>query len=136
MIKTWKATVCSNFYTTVSQKLLGWLHVYFNSKLGDARKCHDTLNRVHVVYNVTIRSSPERYSVKKVFLKNSQNSQQSACARASFLIKLEAWGNTFFYRTPLAAACGQCPVCCICLTLSCTTVLRLVHFYGHVLEIS
>ena len=30
----------------------------------------------------------QRCSVKKVFLKLSQNSQESACARASFLIKL------------------------------------------------
>ena len=30
----------------------------------------------------------QRCSVKKVFLKISQNSQESACARASFLIKL------------------------------------------------
>ena len=30
-------------------------------------------------------------SVKKVFLKISQNSQQSNCARVSFLIKFQAW---------------------------------------------
>ena len=28
---------------------------------------------------------------KKVFLKISQNSQEDICARASFLIKLQAW---------------------------------------------
>ena len=33
-----------------------------------------------------------RCSVKKVFLKISQNWQESTCARASFLIKLESWG--------------------------------------------
>ena len=32
-----------------------------------------------------------RYSIKKMFLKISQNSQESTCARASFLIKLQAW---------------------------------------------
>ena len=32
----------------------------------------------------------ERYSVKKVFLKISQNSQRNTCARYSFLIKLQA----------------------------------------------
>ena len=29
-------------------------------------------------------------SVKKVFLENSQNSQENACAKVSFLIKLQA----------------------------------------------
>ena len=61
--------------------------------------------------------------MKKVFLEISQNSQESACARVSFLIKLQASRckietlaqvfscgfcqiskNTFFYRTPPAAA--------------------------------
>ena len=31
-----------------------------------------------------------RYSVKKVFLENSQNSQENPCVRVSFLIKLQA----------------------------------------------
>ena len=31
-----------------------------------------------------------RYSVKKVFLEISQNSQENTCARGSFLIKLQA----------------------------------------------
>ena len=31
-------------------------------------------------------------SVKKVFLEISRNSQEITCARASFLIKLQAWG--------------------------------------------
>ena len=30
----------------------------------------------------------QRYSVKKIFLKISQNSQENLCARVSFLIKL------------------------------------------------
>ena len=36
-------------------------------------------------------------SVKKVFLKMSQNSQENTCVRISFLIKLQASG----YRTPI-----------------------------------
>ena len=66
-------------------------------------------------------------SVQKVFLKIPQNSQESTCARVSFLKKLqveacnfikketlaqvfscEFWDifkNTFFHRTPPAAAC-------------------------------
>ena len=35
----------------------------------------------------------ERCSVKKVFLKISQNSQENTGARASFLIKLQAWAS-------------------------------------------
>ena len=51
-----------------------------------------------------------RCSVKKKFLKISQNSQQNACARAFFLIKLQFSGDFikkrgfgtehFFYGTP------------------------------------
>ena len=69
---------------------------------------------------------PQRCSVKKVFLEISQNSQESTCARVSFLTKLQAKAcnfikkatlaqafscevfeiskNTFSYRTPLVAA--------------------------------
>ena len=36
------------------------------------------------------RSSHRRYSVKKVFLEISQNSQENTCVRDSFLIKLQA----------------------------------------------
>ena len=58
----------------------------------------------------------QRCSVKKVFLKISQNSEENICARVSFLIKLQTWGlafssefwkifkNIFFYRTPLVTA--------------------------------
>ena len=41
-------------------------------------------------------------SVKKLFLKIQQNSQESICARVSFLIKLQAF--TIFYRAPPMAA--------------------------------
>ena len=34
----------------------------------------------------------QRCSVKKVFLKISQNSQENTCARVYFLTKLQAWG--------------------------------------------
>ena len=40
-----------------------------------------------------VRSSHRSSSVKKVFLKVSQNSQKNTCARASFLIKLRNSGN-------------------------------------------
>ena len=39
---------------------------------------------------ITCKSSHQRCSVKKVFLEILQNSQDSTCARVSFLIKLQA----------------------------------------------
>ena len=39
----------------------------------------------------------QMYSVKKVFLKISQNSQENTCARVSFLIKLQASGTSGGY---------------------------------------
>ena len=51
----------------------------------------------------TSRGSHQRCSVKKVFLRISQNSQENICARASFLIKLQA-KNMYSYKTPLVAA--------------------------------
>ena len=45
-----------------------------------------------------VRSSRPEVFCKKVFLEISQNSQENACAKASFLMRLQA---TFFYRTPL-----------------------------------
>ena len=43
------------------------------------------------------------FSVKKVFLKISQNSQENTCTRVSFLIKLQTSGN-FFKKEALAQA--------------------------------
>ena len=37
----------------------------------------------------------QRYSVKKTFLKISQNSQENTCARVSFLTKLQALACNF-----------------------------------------
>ena len=73
-----------------------------------------------------------RCSVKKVFLKISQNLQENTCARVSFSITLLAWvcnfikketlaqtfscefcknfKNTFFYRTPPVAAFILCKI--------------------------
>ena len=36
---------------------------------------------------------------KKLFFEILQNSQENTCARVSFLIKLQAWGNTFLQNT-------------------------------------
>ena len=39
-----------------------------------------------------------RYSVKKLFLETSQNSQENTCARGSFLIKFQAEACTDLAR--------------------------------------
>ena len=40
-----------------------------------------------------------RCSIKKVVLEISQNSQESTCARDSFLIKLQAWPSTLLKKS-------------------------------------
>ena len=77
----------------------------------------------------------QRRSVKRVFLKISQNLQENTCARVSFLIKLQASGlkfykkrdsgtgvscefckiskNTFSHRTPPVAASVSNTVQCV-----------------------
>ena len=79
--------------------------------------------------NLWFRTSHQKCSIKKVLLKLSQNSQENTCARASFLIKLQASGCnfikkrlwhrcflvsfpkifkvTYFYRATLVAASGS-----------------------------
>ena len=80
----------------------------------------DSLNRTFSVFSAIafhkhIRVNPisdavvQRCSVKKVFSKVSQNSQENICARVSFLIKFscefcETFKNSFFHRTSLVAA--------------------------------
>ena len=83
--------------------------------------CYRT-NIGDIIWQAVVR----RCSVKKVFLKTSQNSQESTYARVYILIKLQAlespfikketlaqmfsgefckiYKNTFFYRTPLVPA--------------------------------
>ena len=91
-----------------------------------------------VKYEYLLRNTEavvQRCSVKRVFLEISQNSQENTCARVSFLIKLQAEvfnfikketlaqvfscefceisKNTFFHRTPLAAASGNVKYKCL-----------------------
>ena len=47
----------------------------------------------------------QRCSVKNVFLKISQNSQENTCARASFLIRLQAETCNFIKNKTLAQIC-------------------------------
>ena len=54
-----------------------------------------------------------RCSIKKIFLKISQNSQKNTCANVSFLIKLQAcefckiFKSSLFQRTPSMAASAE-----------------------------
>ena len=47
------------------------------------------------------KQPPEMFYEKKVFLKISENSQESTCARVFFLIKLQAWDLNTSERLPL-----------------------------------
>ena len=40
----------------------------------------------------TTEAVAQRYSIKKVFLKILQNSQENICVGVSFMVKLKAWG--------------------------------------------
>ena len=54
----------------------------------------------------------QRCSVKKLFLKISQNSQENTCARVSFLIKLQAQACNFIIKETLAQvfSCEFCEI--------------------------
>ena len=87
------------------------------------KKCEEKAYQYQSVQRFT-EVVAQRCSVKKVFLEILQNLQENTCARASLLIKLQAFGtgetlaqvfscefckiskNTFFYRTLLVAASG------------------------------
>ena len=78
----------------------------------ERRKCWSTSNlfwecwemrlKIYKVFSVVLDLSPEvvvrRCSVKKVFLKPSQNSQENTCARASFINFCEIFKNIFFIK--------------------------------------
>ena len=48
----------------------------------------------------------QRCSVKKVFLEISQNSQENTCARASFLIELQASVLKLYWKETLPQSCN------------------------------
>ena len=60
----------------------------------DCMKCkgHYSFNVQAAADSQYLEAVAQRCSVKKVFLKNSQNSQENTCARVSFLIKLQTLG--------------------------------------------
>ena len=58
------------------------------------------------------RSSHERCSIKKLFLKISQSSQENTCSRVSFLINLQAEACNFIKKEILAQvlSCEFCKI--------------------------
>ena len=79
---------------------MGWLYIIiqaFNAqrrcdyldKLFALNTAEDAFERIEFECKETV---VQRCSVKKLFLEISQNSQENACARVSFLIKLKASG--------------------------------------------
>ena len=64
--------------------MVSMLRYYLNKSW----KAMDTINTI----TITQKQSPKRFSIKKVFLKNYQNSQEKSCVGVSFLIKLQASG--------------------------------------------
>ena len=77
-----------------------------------------TLQHCYASTLATLRTTEvvvRRCSVKKVFLKISQNSEENICARVYFLIKLQLFfwefyeilKNTFSWRTPRVMGCAS-----------------------------
>ena len=76
------------------------LNLFGNTKCGQKRK---TIRRTGRSLKEKQNQPPEVFCKKKVLLETSQNSQENTCARASFLIKLQAEAckiskNTFFTK--------------------------------------
>ena len=68
---------------------LGYIMVtYYSASINNLNDCVNFR-----IKTVCLEAVSRRCSVKKVFLKISQNSQENTCARVSFLIKLHAIGG-------------------------------------------
>ena len=72
------------------------------------RKWFTLLKKLDLVKTLSLRlryyqkQPPEVFCKKKVFLEISQNSQKNICARASFLVKLQASACNFVKKEALA----------------------------------
>ena len=101
-----------------------------NLKLPKYEKCHaKTIKQLIIIMKWNTEAVAQKCSVKKVFLKIWQNSQENTCAGVYFSITLQASGlqlylketlakvfsiefceifkNIYFYRTPLVTASGN-----------------------------
>ena len=84
----------SNFVANISKRsehfFRGWL---FYQRVGYISLGYVIPSTVHFHFEMQDSEAiPKMCSVKNVFLEISQNSQENACARVSFLIKLQAIG--------------------------------------------
>ena len=73
----------------------------FIALTADAKQCADVLYMFSLHGNKTLeRTEPvvRMYSVKKMFLKISQNSQQNTCIRVCFPLKLLASGLRIYWK--------------------------------------
>ena len=72
-----------------------YLYIKFNcilfKNISDSLPLKSSLDISDIIIGVFYRSSHKSCSVKKVFLENSQSSQENTCARISFLIRLQTW---------------------------------------------
>ena len=72
--------------------------IFYQNTMNLVNKCHEYNINVYsisvysinfnIIYMILTEAVVQRRSVKKVFLKILQNSQESTCAKVSFLIKL------------------------------------------------
>ena len=76
------------------------------------------------------RSSRSEEFIKKVFLKILPNSQENSCARASFLIKLQAWACNSIKKEALAQvlSCEFCKIPKNIFSYRTSLVLSVTHY--------
>ena len=88
------------FKTPENQRFFGFFRGYEMGALtrnGLSSKWHNKSN-----YTIKIEAATGGALCKKVFVKNSQNSQENTCAKVSFLIKLKASACNFIKKETLA----------------------------------
>ena len=95
----WKGEIESGYLSTIQIKIFGTLF----RKEGWSSSHSAVISCSLMGSNETYFSEAvvQRCSVKKMFLKISQNSQENACARASFLIKLHVQACNFIKKDTL-----------------------------------
>ena len=83
-------------FTTLAKLCLPPMQLFRQISYKNGKSCFDGL-RVWFPSNLILiyenaEAVTRRCSAKKVFLQISQNSLENTCVRASFLIKVQAWG--------------------------------------------
>ena len=99
---------------TFLRKQLTDLDIVLNTPLWATNLVLTIAIQMSVKIQMIIEAVVQRCSVKKRFLEISQNSQESTCARVSFLIKLQAYRPaTLFLKMTLVQvfSCEFCEIC-------------------------